>query len=59
MTDARDRELQFISEREVQDGVVRSSGSLRNKRIYRINELAFKTPGAYIKVYDLPDADIE
>ena len=54
-----DRELQFISEREVQDGVVRSSGSLRNKHIYRINELAFKTPGAYIKVYDLPDPDME
>ena len=52
-------ELQFILKREVRDSVVlRNSGS-RRRRIYRINESAFKSAAAYIKVYDPLDQDIE
>ena len=48
------KELQFISEHEVQDGIVLPNIGARNKRIYRINESAFKSAEAYVKVYDSP-----
>ncbi len=53
------RELQFISAHEVQDGVVLPNIGARNKRIYRINESAFKSADAYVKVYDSYKHDLE
>ena len=52
-------EWQFILEREVRDAVVLPNAGSRNRHIYRINESAFKSAAAYIKVYDPPDKDFE
>ena len=48
-------EWQFISEREVPEKVVLPSAGSRNKKVYQINEAAFKSPGSYIKIYSPPD----
>lgn len=48
---------QFILECGVPDGVVRPNIGTRNKRIYRINESAFKSAEAYVKVYDSQKQD--
>ncbi len=48
-------EWQFISEREVPEKVVLPSSGSHNKKVYQLNEAAFNSPGAYIKIYSPPD----
>ena len=52
-------ESQFILECRLPDGLVLSNIGARSKRIYRINESAFKSAEAYVKVYDSSKHDLE